>query len=42
MTKTAASFDKLAKITPITMMATKTHGQEDPGSALFGGGSVMV
>jgi hypothetical protein len=42
MTATAANFDKLAKMTPTTMIATKIHGHEDPGSGLCGWGSVMV
>jgi hypothetical protein len=42
MTANAAYFDRLAKMTPTTMNATKIQGHADPGSAFFGGGSVMV
>jgi hypothetical protein len=42
MTANAANFDKLARMTPTTMIATKIQDHEDPGSALFGWGSVTV
>jgi hypothetical protein len=40
ITANAANFDRLAKMTPTTIIATKIQGQV-PGSGLFGGGSVM-
>jgi hypothetical protein len=42
MTPNAAYFDRLAKMTPTTMNATKIHGHAEPGAAFFGEGLVMV
>lgn len=42
MTAIAANVERLARMTPTTMNATKIHGHDDPGSAFFGGGSVIV
>jgi len=42
MTPNAAYFDRLDKMTPTTMIATRIHGHAEPGAAFFGGGSVMV